>query len=172
MDSWFEDFGCKVCKTDIVPYDGLESSQIIIVGSYPTRDEISEGRPLVPTKGSSGIVLHKELSYLGIHIPSIRYGNFWLHSPNDNEECKQLSIETVIRELVGKKVALIFGKDTIEFFLHEKIDEVNGLIMKSDYFSGVMIPCHTPAKVHFTNVGEVRFALQQFAKYIKENDLE
>ena len=169
MTDWFEDITC-ICGEELIPAYGYEDSKIMIIGGYPDEIDTKQGRPMV---GRLGTVLKSELNWLGVHLENVRYGNMWLHTPNDNEKCFEKSVAELMKELEGKEAVLLLGKDPVEFFLNEKVTDVCGLFLPSHLYSGKMMACVNPAIVFQKDsvVGELRLALKKFVTYCMEHDL-
>ena len=82
MTNWFEDITC-ICGEELIPAYGYEDSKIMIIGGYPDEIDTKQGRPMV---GRLGTVLKSELNWLGVHLENVRYGNLWLHAPNERNK--------------------------------------------------------------------------------------
>jgi len=171
MSDWQSEDACPVCKTEnTVPPYGNKQSKILLIGEFPGEDEVKKGIPFV---GATGQLLRQELAYIGIDLQSLRRGNLWFHAPNKNNDCLKHGVEVIIKEAIGKKLILLIGSDAVKFFTGEKISEVNGLVVPSDYFSGVVMACIQPASIFQPKgtIGELRFALNNFNNKIEEMKL-
>jgi len=161
-------YNCPVCgREDCVPASGVSTSPVLIVGEFPGAEEIKYGEPLV---GATGRVLRTELAYLGIDMRGLRLCNLWLHEPNKNEKCLEYGASKVIEEAKGRKAILLVGSDAVEYFCNMKVSKVAGIPITSPYLSASLImACPNPALVFKgSSVGEMRLALQKFAKRIEE----
>ena len=79
-----------------------------------------------------------------------------------------MEFEQVIKEAKGKQAILLIGSDTIKYFCDLKVHNVNGLEVKSNYFSAPLVmACVQPATVFHGCVGELRLGLNKFAKRIE-----
>jgi uracil-DNA glycosylase family 4 len=169
-DDW-EDDSCKSCGNTetVVPY-GNKNSPILIVGEFPGEDEISKG---IPFTGATGIVLRYELAKVGIDLNSVRRCNIWQHKSNKKKECFNAGVEVVIKEAANRKLVLLIGSATVKYFIGEKVSEVNGLEFASPYISATTIACVQPATIFQArgSIGEIRFALKNFANKIEEMKL-
>lgn len=165
--SWDNDsYTCPYCNRDdlVLPF-GPKRSSILIIGEFPGEDEIKKGRPMT---GPMGGVLRTELAKLGLDTHSMRLTNLWLHPPNDNKECFNYGLESVIKEAKGRKAILLIGSETVKFFTGENVSEVNGLQVKSTYFSApIVFACVQPAIVFHKPIGELRLSLQKFVKLVE-----
>lgn len=170
MTDWFEDTSCKHCGEFSVPYYGNELSEVLVIGAYPGSEEVDAGIPLV---GPMGSMFKSELRYLGIHLDNWRYGNLWQHPANDKEECFKDGLEKTLKELEGKKAALLLGSEPVEHLLGKKVTDACGLFFMSHLSSVPMMACFNPAVVFQDNgvVGEVRLALRKFVKYVEKLEM-
>ena len=177
MTDDFEDFfensiACHVCgSSKVVPPVGNKNSPILIVGDFPVDEDVTTG---VPMTGPMGRVLRQELGHLGIDVKQLRRMNLWKHPVNKNPACFKLGTEEVLREAKDRKIILLLGSDVVKLFIGKSVMDLNGLIVESSlYFSCPVFCCINPAIVYQRGkgIGEVRFALTKFAKYVQENNL-
>lgn len=159
-------FTCPVCgDSKCVPPSGNTKSLILIIGEQPGEEELKKGKPMV---GRMGDVLRQELGRLGVDLNRIRLCNLWQHAPNGNEDCYNHGLQTVIKEAKGKQAILLLGSDTVKAFTNEKVSNVCGLKVTSNYLSApIIIACVNPAQVFHSSVGEMRLALKKFAVAIE-----
>jgi uracil-DNA glycosylase family 4 len=159
-------FACPVCGNEKgVPPAGSSKSSILVVAEFPGKDEIIKGRPMV---GKTGMVLSQELGRLGLDINQMRICNLWQHEPNNNPGCRNYGLEVVIKEAKGKQAILLLGSETVATLTNEKISNVCGLNLKSNYLSApIIIACVNPAQAFHSNLGEMRLALKKFAQAIE-----
>lgn len=159
-------FTCPICgNKQCVPPSGSTRSPILIVAEFPGEDEIKKGRPMI---GRMGTILKAELGRLGVDINRMRLCNLWQHEPNNNEDCYKHGMEVVIQEAKGKKAILLLGSDAVKAFTGEKVSDVCGLNIHSDYLSApVIVACVNPAQVFHASIGEMRLALKKFSKHIE-----
>jgi uracil-DNA glycosylase family 4 len=172
--SWDEDiYTCSVCgREDLVLASGPRRADILVVGEFPGREELRQGRPMV---GGTGGVLRKELGKAGLDLRQMRVTNLWLHPPQkvttkssdeikeQKQKCFQYGLEKLIEEAKGRKAILLLGSDTVKELCNEKVSDVSGLEVKSIYLSAPLIfACVQPATVFHGGIGELRQALQKF----------
>lgn len=159
-------FSCPICGYQkCVPPAGNAKSTILVVAEYPGREEEIKGKPMV---GKMGDVLRQELGRLGVDLNRMRICNLWQHEPNNNEDCYKRGFETVIQEARGKKAILLLGSDAVKAFTGEKVSDVCGLNVKSDYLSApIIIACVNPAIAYHSGIGELRLALKKFCLAIE-----
>jgi len=169
MTSW-DVYTCPKCKTeDCVPPIGKSKSPILIIGAFPGKDEIKQGRPFV---GATGKVLKIELAYLGVSLNTLRICNLWIHEPNGNKDCFEYSMEQAIKEAKDKQAVLLIGSDTSKFFCGAGEMSLNGMKVTSQYLSAPLIMvCVQPATVFHGGVGELRLGLKRFSMEIKARKL-
>lgn len=158
---------CPACKTSgIVPPYGINESPILIVGDSPGDDEISSGRPF---SGATGRVLKSELRFLGLRLRDFRVMNMWQHKANKKQpECFEIGVQAVLEEAKGRKMIVLVGADTVKYFTGEKVSDWNGLFCPSKILGQDVFVMIQPTVVFHKNLGEVRFAVQQFAKHAKK----
>ena len=165
--SW-DTFSCPVCDNDeIVFASGPSKAKILVIGEFPGKDEIIQGKPFV---GATGRVMRKELAYLGIDMNQLRITNLWQHRPNKNEECFAHGCAEALKEAKGRKAILLVGSDTVKYFCDKSVQAVCGLQVTSPYLSAdIIYATVNPASVFKRGgVGEVRLALTKFAEAVKD----
>jgi len=165
--TWEDEDVCSVCKTDeIVLPHGNKNSSILIIGEFPTDEDIKKGIPFV---SSSGVILRQELGYLGIDLNSTRRCNLWIHTPNKNKSCLEYGINLCVQNAKNKQIILLLGSEPVKLFTGEKVTDVNGLQIQSTYFSApIIMACVHPSSIFSSPVGELRFGLKNFANKVKE----
>jgi len=166
--TWEDNMSCPVCGTTEMVYpSGYSKSSILIVGDEPGTQEIKLGRPFV---GNTGTILRNELGFLGADYNRMRITNLWLHIDNSNEKCLQNGIEMVIKEAKDRKLILLIGAGTVKQLCNISVEEYNGLVVPCQYLNATVMVSVQPAIVFQENgvIGEVKFALKNFAKMIEE----
>ena len=169
--TWEENNACPVCgSTEMVYPVGSSTSPILIVGEAPGKEELKSGRPFM---GNTGTILRNELGRYGIDYNRMRITNLWQHSDNGNEKCLQNGLEMTIREASTRKLVLLIGAGTVKALCRVSVEEYNGLLVPCPFLSMPVMVSVQPAIVFKENgvVGEVKFALGNFAKMIKEMGL-
>jgi uracil-DNA glycosylase family 4 len=164
------EFECPVCHSEdcILPV-GPKSSPILIIGDKPGIQEVKDGKPF---SGAISGVLRSELFRVGVDMGKIRITNLWLHEPNANKECQENGAKKAILEAQNKKVILLIGSDIVKYFCSCSVEGYNGLMVESSWFPNAKImACVQPAMVFHGSLGEVRFALSQFADLLKKEGL-
>ena len=178
MTDWEDDSGfvsayvCPVCGTeDCVPATGNPDSKILVVGEFPGKEEIKEGKPLV---GATGGVFRAEMRRLGYDVAMFRICNLWHHEqlqPKDKnyKDCLQQGLSQVIKEAKGKRAILLLGSECTKVFCNCNVRDVNGLQVKSVYLSApLIVASYNPAYVFNQGVGELRLALGNFVKLYEQ----
>jgi uracil-DNA glycosylase family 4 len=164
------DFNCPKCDTDdcVLP-TGPKSSPILIIGDKPGQQEVKEAKPFV---GATGGVLRAELSRVGVDMGKIRITNLWLHEPNKKQECLDYGAQKAIEESKNKKVILLIGSDTCKYFCDCSVEGWNGLLVESAWFPNAKVMASVqPAIAFHSGLGEVRFALKNFADLLMKEKL-
>jgi uracil-DNA glycosylase family 4 len=160
---------CPSCASDCVPPRGPKTGDILLIGEFPSTDELAQLKPFC---GPAGGVLRTELARHGIDLWNMLITNVWLHAPNDNENCFQAGFEECIKLAKGKKAILLIGSQTVEYFTDHKVSDVTGLEVSSKYLSAPLIMAtYNPAIAFHRPVGEIRFAISAFANKLKEMEL-
>lgn len=160
------DFDCPICGTDksVLPV-GPRKSPVLIIGDAPGHQEVIEGKPFV---GATGGVLRAELARQKIDLKQIRVTNLWLHEPNKKSECLEFGFKKALEEGNDRKVILLIGAETVKYFCNLSVEAYNGLLVPCQWFPHAkVIACMQPALVFHKSVGEIRFALGQFADVIR-----
>lgn len=165
--TWEDEDICPVCKIDeIVLPHGNRNSSILVIGEFPNDEDIKKG---IPFASSSGTVLRQELGYFGVDLQSTRRCYLWIHTPNKNKSCFDYGLNLCIQNAKDKKIILLLGSEPVKLFTGEKVTDVNGLQVQSNYFSApIIMACIHPSSVFNSPVGELRFALKNFANKVKE----
>lgn len=151
---------CPHCGLPMVlPHTGR--NDILIVGEYPDDDDRETG---VPFSGQAGEILRYELSRLGNNLWDNNLCNFWLHDKNKNQDCLTMSVQSLTREMAGRKV-LLLGSEMSKFFLNTSVTNLCGLEVTSPMFpmsvQFVMV-CLSPKTALHAPVGEFRLAVSRF----------
>ena len=160
---------CPICAEEVVSPRGSKNADILIVGEFPGRDEIKQGKVFV---GGTGYVLRTELAHVGIDLVQCRLTNLWMHKPNKDERCFDVGYKQVIQEAKGKRAILLVGSDTVKTFTGMKVSDVCGLEIDVPVFSAdVVFAMVNPAIVYHGGIGEVRLALEKFSKRLEELEI-
>jgi len=125
--------------------------------------------------GEAGRILEYELFLVGLNMREFRLANLWQHTkPKKMDDVSQRCFDHFVIELTkemhGRKV-LLMGSENANTFLRWKISDCSGLLVESPLFPKDVIfvqACVNPAAALHENVGELRLAIQKFAKRIKE----
>jgi len=168
---------CPNCANKIVPAKGSSSAKFMIVGEYPGDVEYEKGYPFA---GPAGYVLRTELARVGLDFVKFRIANLWLHDPpkgEDYNKCFQVGYNLILDDAKNKSAILLVGSDVVETFTNGyKVSEINGLRLDQDdhIFSCQNVMAMINPAIVFRpkkGVGEVRFAIEQFEKMLKEEGL-
>jgi len=152
---------CPHCNNRLVLPYGDPNSDILLVGEYPGKSEMNTGKPFT---GESGEIFDEEMMRVGIDIWSCRLANLWLHPQNKNESCFMMGVQTVTKEMEGRKV-LLMGSELSNYFIEDKIMAWTGMEVKSPLFPRsvqfvMMAP--NPAMALHSPAGEIRLAFEKF----------
>jgi len=165
-EDWDTLYSCPICHTDeCVPPIGPQNSKILIIGAFPGKDEIKEGKPMV---GVNGGILREELRKCGVDMKRLRITNLWQHAPNDNAGCLVHWAKQAIHEAKGKQAILLIGSETVKYFCQCSVEAYNGLLVQSDYLKAPMVmACIQPVNVFKVGLGEVRLTIQKFSSHLE-----
>ena len=165
-ESWDDLYNCPICNSeDCVPPSGSQSSKVLIIGAFPGKDEIKEGKPMV---GQNGWILGKELRRCNIDMKRLRITNLWQHTPNNNAGCLVHWAKKAISEARGKQAILLIGAETVKYFCGCSVEAYNGLLVKSDYLSApIVMACVQPVNVFSGGLGEVRLTIEKFSLHLE-----
>ena len=167
--------GCDVCGNDLVHAMGPIKSPLLLLGAYPGEEEVAEGMPWV---GKAGEILKYELQLAGIAWGTARVTNMWMHIPppaksDIYEACMSFNITQMMKELQGRVAVLLMGTDPVNFFTgHGSADlsglDVTGMCQLMPKSVKLVVASVNPAQSLKGGAGEVRFAIQKFARLSKE----
>jgi len=162
---------CPVCSDPVIVPFGDTDSDILIVGSVPSDDELESGRGFSDPVFS---ILKKDLfKAAGIDMNAVRKGYVWFHGKQSRKGCLEVSSSLVIEELKGKKVVVLVGADAVSFFSDLSVEDTNGLDVTDEVASRFDIDegarffalC-SPTNV-YRYVGEYRFGLSKLGEWMK-----
>lgn len=182
---------CPVCMGNAVPARGSVDSDVLIIGEFPGTEEM---RSLRPFSGGAGGVLRQEFANCGIYLGDFRVTNLWVHPihvtytehihqfgnevsnkeliDDLNKKCLEYSTKLVMDEAKGKKAILLVGSDVVSTFTDYTVSNVNGLEVGSTFKkTKIVVAMYNPAIVFHKTVGEIRFAVRNFSRLVKEAGL-
>lgn len=163
LEDWDEPQSLCPCGKEMILPSGSKDAKWLIVGEFPGKEELKKGKPFV---GGTGGVFNAELRRLGYSLSEFRIVNIWMHEKTDDPICKQYGVQQILKEAQGKEMVLLVGSDAVKEFTDFDVSDVNGLIVKSPYFSRAFA-MYNPAIVFHESIGEMRFALENFIKEIE-----
>jgi len=162
---------CPICNLQLVEAAGPVDSEVLVFGEYPGHKETIEGKPFV---GAAGSVLKTELVRVGLQLHRFRYTNLWKHAkPNPKEDNYQEHLDwhlkELLRELKGRRFALMMGSDCAKVFGLPSIMSVSGLAVENFLFGDtVVVASPNPALALHDKIGEVRLAITRFKEKLDE----
>lgn len=165
-----------ICEQKIVPPSGPKHASILLLGEFPGKTEIEQGRPFAVHSMfvTAGRVFRTEINRAGLDFNSCRVTNLWLHEPNDDERCFEFGKECALEEAKGRKAVLLVGSLVVETFTSCKVSSVSGLQVESPMLSAPIIFAMVNPAIVFQpgkGIGEVRQAIQKFAKKLEEEGI-
>ena len=156
------------CGRKLVMPEGPANANILLVGDAPTVFDVRAGRPWT---GPGGTVLRTELRRAGINYNNCRITNMWQH--NKVKDCDPaMHIDAALKEMRNRRAILLMGADAVHYFTGENVSEVSGLRVDEFPYAQEMLPegvgvvyasVNAALALH-DKLGEVRFAMEQFAK--------
>jgi hypothetical protein len=91
------------------------------------------------------------------------YINVWQHMEND--KCnRDFHVNRAFAEIAGKKKVLVMGSEGSRELFNEDASELYGLTMKHPMYPKVKFVVAPNPYVHERGLGELRLALEKFAK--------
>ena len=127
--------GFEICEsaTHLVPGEGSETADVMIVGEAPGKSEDEQGRPFV---GRSGKFLDELLAEAGLDRGSVYITNVVKARPPDNRDPTKAEVEhwmPVLEEqlaLVAPRLVVPLGRHALAHFAPDaKISQVHGTLM-------------------------------------------
>ena len=163
---------CPSCASLVCSPSG--NSDLLIIGEHPTDLDMQKGRPFSSSDNfvTPGKVLRKELEQVGLSLQDFRCCYLWLHEQNKNENCYKAGYDNILTEAKGKKAILLLGAEVVETFTNYKVMNVSGLRVESSVLSAPLIVASvSPSLALARTVGEIRFAVGQWKKYLEQENL-
>jgi hypothetical protein len=164
---------CPVCDTPLIKQSGSISSEILIIGNYPSPKELERLHPkdrkdIEPFIGWTGKYFRQELAKAGLDYYQCRAITLWRHKQNKEDKCLNFMIEQVISEAKDKKLILLCGADIVNTFLDYKVSETCGLWVDCKFFSGKVMPMFNPAQMLHGGIGEIKLCLKKFCLEVEK----
>ena len=141
--------GFEICEnaTNLVPGDGDETAQVMIVGEAPGASEDKQGRPFV---GRAGRFLDQLLAEAGLSRGDVYITNVVKARPPSNRDPTRAEVEhwlPVLEEqlaLVAPRLVVPLGRHALAHFAAEaKISEVHGTLLVER--NRALFPMYHPA---------------------------
>lgn len=167
---------CPVCAEKVILADGEEESEILLIGSAPTDDEVYYGRPFV---GNTIRIFRKELIKLAkIDLGSTRQVLVECHDKMKKDDCRAVSLSLVEKELKNKKYIILVGAEAVRTFTGLSVQDVNGMDVTDEAYEyqeelleqypGIKFFAITSPQTVFKSLGEFRFGLSQLGSWYGE----
>lgn len=166
---------CPVCAERVIGAHGDTDSEILLVGSAPSEDEIYFNRPFTgPTINIFRKELHKNAK---IDLSQTRQILAHYHDKLKKADCVAVSMSLVMKEIEGKKVVVLVGADAVREFTGLSVQDTNGLcvtdevrkFMEDEKLHGVKFFSISSPQTVFRSLGEFRFGLIQLGKWMVDN---
>ena len=168
---------CPVCNAETIAAYGDKESDILLVGSSPSEDEVKYGRPFV---GSTIQIFKKEMfKNAHIDLSSCRQVFAEFHDKLKKKDCLLISLSKVEKEFAEKKFVILVGSSAVTAFTGLSILNVNGFevtdeVMEyqsdliGDKYPDLLFFAISSPQTVFKSLGETRFGLQNLGKWIEE----
>ena len=154
--------GFEICEgaTNIVPGEGAETADVMIVGEAPGASEDKQGRPFV---GRAGRLLDQLLAEAGLAREDVFITNVVKARPPDNRDPTRAEVEhwmPVLEDqlaLISPRLVVPLGRHALAHFAPgAKISEVHGTLLMER--GRALFPMYHPAAaLHATKLRETLF---------------
>jgi DNA polymerase len=141
--------GCELAKyrTKVVPGEGAEDAELLLIGEAPGWHEDQQGRPFV---GPAGQFLDQLLASIGLHREEVYIANVIKCRPPQNREPLPAEIQSCQQwldrqvEIIQPKMIITLGRYSLaRYFPNESIGKLHG---KPRKLGGVIYyPMYHPA---------------------------
>jgi len=145
-------------------------ARLALIGTQPGDEEIRQGRPFV---GPTGQLLHHELARVGIVWTQAVASNLWMHArPKKKAECDAEIAwhkEQLIKLLDGVEAVFLMGAENLQVWAGCSVMDVCGLEVEVPEFPDsvqIVVASVNPAYALRNPVGELRFAIREFARRV------
>lgn len=160
---------CEICRAPIIQPSGMKDSKILIVGEFPTNEDMAQGRAFV---GQYGKILRSELAMRGMDISQMRLTCLWLHNPSRNSAEKEWHVNQLMKEVIDKQAVLLLGSEVTNLFLKHSWTDISGIPMKSDMLSAELVMgTRNPLDVITGTSGEFSMGIAKFCRELKKRKI-
>jgi hypothetical protein len=163
---------CTHCGLILLAPRGPVNANILCVGDWPDWLDIKKGVHYCTDgwKTRVGDVLKEEFKLAGINPGRVKLTNVWQHAQNKN--CSYDFHKTqFFKEILGAKYILLMGSTPLELLAPgKKVSEWSGLEIISTSLpnKGRAMAIIKPTIALGDTLGEVRFAIRNFAEMVHE----
>lgn len=168
---------CPYCNETGLKDWGDTSSNIILVGSAPSEEELHY---LKMFYGATGQIFRREMyRYAGLEISDCHITSLFIHGKAKRKadpRCAQLGEELCLEKIPTKKFVVLVGADAVRWATGLSIDDVNGLdvtyevIPPLEEFKDAMtfFAMVNPSSTWSSGLGELRFSLNNLKNLLLE----
>jgi hypothetical protein len=168
---------CPACGEPVILPSRADGNNVLFLASHPTEMEWQMKRQ---NSGNLGQLVRKEFLNVA-KIDPFEFSRAFLYwHPKDkkmNPSCLEVSVGTLLAEYVSDtEFIILVGADAVEWGTGYAVSDVSGLDVTAEFKHKSSFPKlkKVIASVAFTmafvkGVGEVRFAVSEFAKMYREN---
>jgi len=155
---------CPICNAETLGFIGPIDAPILLVGSNPQKEDMAEGMPF---RKDYGDILKREIFRLNaFRYEDCRKGYLWLH-PKSKECDVAWHLERLLEEVQNHRFVLIMGAEFGNGLVYERsVTVMSGFRHDLGGVPGVI--CVSPTSSQKEGVGELREALNNFAKLVLE----
>ena len=159
-------------RTNVVPGEGAENSEIMFIGEAPGWHEDQQGRPFV---GQAGQYLDKLLLSINLKRPQVYIANVIKCRPPDNRDPLPTEIQNCRDwldrqiEIIKPKMIVTLGRYSMaRYFPGKSISKIHGAAVKRDGI--IYFPMYHPAAaLHQQSLrNEIEADMQKIPKLIAE----
>lgn len=170
---------CGVCMGEIVPPQMPNGAQVMVFAEFPGVNEMQQKIPFAPSpqerRRSTGDILRSELRRVGIVPERVVLSNLWLHPMPKTKADQDTEIEwhvaRLLETMIGAKAVMMFGDECTRRFLDSPVGVLSSLEVKIDVFPEsveTVTVGPNPAGVFHGPIGEIRLAIEKFARRAEE----
>ena len=163
---------CPICKEELLRDYGELESNIILVGSAPSDEELHYHKMFT---GAVGQILRREMyKWAGLELTDCHITSVYFHEKKKkkDKECLDLSSQMCLEKIKGKNFIVLIGAHAVTWATGLSIDDVNGLDVTRDLtiehnpYTQRFFALVNPSSTFSSGLGELRFGLKNLKEWI------